>query len=224
MAEVGCLKDGHFQNLEASNILLGSKSLVAPLSSQGKIILDPIAALTDAGDGNVTLDSTHMGSVYIISGVLSAHGRSITLPDITQVNVGEQILFVVTGSVDASERLSILTTGTNLFYGVVEVSVAANVAQNFAGALKTVGQLPVTNAAATAHGIGLLNGATGCNTGSRFLFTCVGGTSHTAGEGGAGGTVATLTAGTDKVWLVEGNAVCDATAPTGGAIVGAHAV
>ena len=38
MAEVGCLKDGNFQNLEASNILLGSKSLVAPLSSQGKII------------------------------------------------------------------------------------------------------------------------------------------------------------------------------------------
>ncbi len=65
-----------------------------------------------------------------------------------------------------------------------------------------------------------MTGATGCDTGSRFLFTCIGGTSYTAAEGGSGAAVATLTAGTTKVWLVEGNAVCDTTQPTGGALVG----
>lgn len=218
MAEVGCLKDGNFQNLEASNILLGSKSLVAPLSSQGKVIIDNISTITAAGDGDVTLTNTHMGSVYIISGT-AGNNRKIILPSIDTVNAGSQILFVFTGTPDTSQ-ITILTQNDEVFYGVIEVSVAANTDQDFSGTLKVAGQLPVSNLTDKSNGIVLKTGVAAADAGSRFLFTCIGGTSYTAVEGGADGDAATLTTGTSKVWLVEGNAVCDSAAPTGADIVG----
>ena len=217
MAETGCLKDGNFQNLESSNILLGGKSLVAPLSSQGKVIIDDITSLTSAGDGDVTLTNTHMGSVYIISGQATGN-RTITLPSIDTVNAGEQILFVVTGTPHNSQ-VTIVTSNDDLFYGVVEVSLAVNVASDYSGSLTVAGQLPVSNLTDTSNGIALVSGAAGCDAGSRFLFTCVGGTSYTAAEGGTDATAAVLRKGTNRVWLVEGNAVCDTTAPTGQGIV-----
>ena len=39
MAEVGCLKDGNFQNLQSQQIMLGNNSLVAPIIHSGKIII-----------------------------------------------------------------------------------------------------------------------------------------------------------------------------------------
>ena len=222
MAETGCLKDGNFQNLQSSNILLGNKSLVAPLASQGKVIIDNITSLTGAGDGDVTLTATHMGSVYILSGQAGGN-RKITLPALSDVNAGEQILFLITGTPHSSQ-ITILTSSTDLFYGVVELSVAGNKATDYTDeTYKGAGQIPASNLANTAHGIKLLTGDTACDSGSRFLFTCLGGTSYTAAEGGSGGTVATLTEGTTKVWLLEGNAVCDTTQPTGGSLVGAAA-
>ena len=36
MGEVGCLKDGNFQNLQSEQIMLGNSSLVAPLATSAQ--------------------------------------------------------------------------------------------------------------------------------------------------------------------------------------------
>ena len=89
MAEVGCLMDGQFQNLRASNIMLGTSSLVAPVETTGKVVVDVSASAAVVMDA-----ATHANSIYIFAKT-PAEARAVTLPALSTMNAGEKIVFIL---------------------------------------------------------------------------------------------------------------------------------
>lgn len=90
MAESGCLRDASFQNLEASNIMLGNNTLVAPLETKGLITID-------AGNGSeadVTLTASQAGLIYVFTTNLTS-AKVINLPVLSACNIGDQFMFIV---------------------------------------------------------------------------------------------------------------------------------
>ena len=173
MAEVGCLKDGHFQNLESSSIMLGTASLVAPVETTGKIVFDSSAS------GAVTMTAaTHANSIYFL-GKTPSGARAITLPALSTMNAGDKIVFIVveesgTGSniVTISEKAS---DDTNKIIGTVTVVTggAADANSKLTDLIATSGDgVGVTNVLLSADTSGDDAGSQGTN----LVFTCVGST------------------------------------------------
>ena len=168
MGEVGCLKDGNFQNLEASSIMLGTNSLVAPIESSGLITID-------AGDGSevdVTLTNADAGRIYIFTTNLTDSAKVINLPALSTMNIGDQILFVVATTM-AGNTATITAEGAKIIgtVGLANGDVDGGTSFSF----KTVGTGPAkTNI--------VLTGATTDNAagsaGTKILLTVVGEKSH----------------------------------------------
>jgi len=110
MAEVGCLKDGHFQNLEVGGLMTGNKINV-------KNIIGATNVLTEADSGCIC--TINVGSDV---------ATTITLPAITSSNVGSHYEFFIglenTGGIDILTASTSDTTGDN-FVGAIEIAINA---------------------------------------------------------------------------------------------------
>ena len=123
MGEVGCLKDGNFQNLQSQQIMLGTANLVSPVIHSGKIILD---AITNAGGGagtasNITLTAADMNNIIFLKGATVTTARIIKLPSLATVNAGDRVILDGTDSSSSNAGDGIdLQDGT--FGGTVDLS------------------------------------------------------------------------------------------------------
>jgi hypothetical protein len=169
MSETGCLKDGHFHNLEASSIMLGTNSLVAPIEQKGLITID-------AGDGSeadVTLTNADAGRIYIFTTDLSNSAKAVNLPALSTMNIGDQILFIVATTMASATATIVCPDGTKIIgtVGLANGDVDGGTSISF----KTIGTGPAkTNI--------VLTGATTDNAagaaGTKILLTVVGAKSN----------------------------------------------
>jgi hypothetical protein len=92
MAEVGCVKDGNFQNLETNNLFLSGNSLLtSTYVSIGGIADDQVA---------VAATGLTKNAIHVINGNLTTAGTKIILPSKAQVatfglEIGDFYTFVV---------------------------------------------------------------------------------------------------------------------------------
>jgi hypothetical protein len=220
MAEVGCLKDGNFQNLEASSIMLGSSSLVAPLETTGKTVFDTVTAPAAAVGAVTQLTAVHLNSIYYITAARAASTAGsaatiIRLPDLTGCSAGDKITFFVAVEPDTISVDIMQAVAADKVYGALPVYTACG---NAAVAGDTVTVAPFVG----SGGVRFIDGVTGANIGSTITFTCVGGTTKylTADTTPATSALATPTLTTAaKNWHVSGFIVGDTTAMTGAAVV-----
>ena len=154
-----------------------------------------------------------------MKGIIATTARIITLPSLSLVNVGDRVILYLLA--DATTTITIDAGDTNdEILGTLNLTQAANLTV-------TSGQkgpnLILSVQAGNANGdkgIVLGTGTALANSGTMVSLTCIGGSSITMTRNETGsGTEAVQAAGTQKVWLVEGNAVCDTAAPTGGSII-----
>lgn len=220
MAEVGCLKDGLFQNLQSQQIMLGTNSLVSPVVHSGKIILDAITnGAAGAGDeSNITLGAENLNTIIFLKGVIATTARVITLPALSVANIGDRIVIYLLA--DASTTFTIDGAGDDEILGTLNLTQSANStftsAQNPPNLILPV----IAGEADSDKGIVLGTGVGKANAGTMVSLTCVGGSSITMTQNEtAGGTEAVQTTGTQKIWLIEGNAACDSANPTGADII-----
>ena len=95
MAEVGCLKDGNFQNLQAQQIMLGNNTI----RISGFVNLD-----SGGGDAEaVAATGLTKNAVHIIGGDLTNGAVTVTLPTTTAVpDVGDFYTFLIGGKSTAA--------------------------------------------------------------------------------------------------------------------------
>ena len=110
MAEVGCLKDGSFQNLQVEGLLTGNKVNV-------KNITGPITVLTEADSGCIC--TINVGNDV---------PTKITLPAITSSNIGSHYEFFLgtenAGGIDILTASKHDTTG-DTFFGAIKIGINA---------------------------------------------------------------------------------------------------
>ena len=125
MGEIGCLKDGNFQNLEASTIMQGGNLLkVAGYTNITATAADASADVAAGGD--LTANGIHFLAVNSAANVATFR-RIITLPAAgIGLNVGDYFTFVVVrGSADAV-GFTITTSAADKIVGLVEVAHVTN--------------------------------------------------------------------------------------------------
>ena len=192
MAETGCLNDISVHNLESTNIMLGGKSLVAPIETQGKIVID-------AGDGSeadVNLTASQAGTMVVFTTDMTASAKVYNLPALAGLNPGDQFMFLVAttmgsntvtitcpdgakivgtvglanGDVDGGTSFSIKSVGT----GPAKTNIVLTGANtdNAAGAAGTKILCTVVGASSNwlVSGFAMSSDVTGTNTGAG-LFT-----------------------------------------------------
>mgnify|MGYP006169533483 CR=1 FL=1 len=110
MAEIGCLKDGSFQNLQVEGLLTGNKVNV-------KNITGAITVLTEADSGCICTIN-----------VVSDASTTITLPAITSSNIGSHYEFFLgtenAGGIDILTASKHDTTG-DTFFGAIKIGINA---------------------------------------------------------------------------------------------------
>ena len=170
MAEAGCLRDINVNNLEATNIMLGSNSLVAPLETQGKIIID-------AGNGDnddVTLTASDAGTIYVFTTDLTNSAKVINLPALASLKIGDQFMFIVATTMGSNTATITCPDGARI---VGTVGMAnGDVDGGLSFSIKSVGTGPAkTNVVLT--GDDGTNNAAG-SAGTKILLTVVGAKSN----------------------------------------------
>ena len=218
MAEVGCLKDGNFQNLEASRIMLGTSSLAAPLETNGKNVLDIVTTQT-GGDHNILLNATHLNSIYYITAARAGQAAFIKLPLLTECSPGDKITFFL--AVEPAVDLRIIQQDANdEIYGTVPVYAPTSSSGAQASAATIMAVFP----GGATTGVQFGAGVTKANIGSTLTFTCIGGT-ETLTQAVADPATNLLaipvtdTSGSTKNWHISGFIVGDANAMKGTSIV-----
>jgi len=216
MAEVGCLKDGNFQNLQSEQIMLGNSSLVAPLASTGKNVLDTITVPSAAAARDFTLDSTHLNSVYYITGARATNAQIIRLPNLSVASPGDKITFFCSTEPTSVSLDVMQAVAADKIYGAVPVYA---ILDNNAGAATDNQCMAVW---AAGGGIRFITGVTGANVGTTVTFTCIGGnttmspTDTTPADDANALPVSTTVV---KNWHISGFVVGDVTSMTGGSAV-----
>jgi len=169
MAESGCLRDINVNNLEATNIMLGSNSLVAPLETKGKITID-------AGDGSeadVTLTASDAGTIYVFTTDLAAGAKVINLPALAGLKIGDQFMFIVATSMATNPATITCPDGARI---VGTVGLAnGDVDGGLSFSIKSIGTGPAkTSVVLTGADT---NNAAG-SAGTKILLTVVGAKSN----------------------------------------------
>ena len=170
MGEVGCLKDGNFQNLETQQLMLGGSRIDASLESSGILQID--AAATGAIE-------FAKNSILFMSAV-NTDARTITLPELSTLQDGDKFLFIIgiamNGGVTAGHTLQISTAGTDgpKIVGSVMLShTGVDTATIYSDKMISTGP-PKTNIVCTE---GATDGDVGA-VGTKLLLTVVGGSTH----------------------------------------------
>ena len=123
MAEVGCLRNGNFQNLEVASVFMqgGNKLKVAGYQS----ITTTAAAETTAAS-TLTANGIHFLAVDAVADV-STNTETITLPAAgAGINVGDFFTFVVIRASTAAVGFTITTATNDKIVGVVDVVHVTN--------------------------------------------------------------------------------------------------
>ena len=215
MAEVGCLKDGAFQNLQATSIMLDNSSLVAPLATTGKNVIDNITVPSAAAARDFTLDATHLNSVYYITGARATNAQIIRLPNLSVCSPGDKITFFCSTEPNTVSLDIMQAVAADKVYGAVPV-------YSIVGDAPAATDVPIMGVWAAAGGIRFITGATGANIGTTVTFTCIGGnttmspTDPTPEDDANALPVSTTVV---KNWHISGFVVGDATSMTGTALV-----
>ena len=123
MAEVGCLKDGNFQNLEVSSTLMQGGNVLKVAGYQ-------LITTTGAGETTAGSDLTPNGIHFLAvdaAGDVAANNETITLPAAgTGLNIGDFFTFVVVRASTHATGFTITTAADDKIVGVCELrSVAA---------------------------------------------------------------------------------------------------
>ena len=123
MAEVGCLKDGNFQNLEVSSTLMQCGNVLKVAGYQ-------LITTTGAGETTAGSDLTPNGIHFLAvdaAGDVAANNETITLPAAgTGLNIGDFFTFVVVRASTHATGFTITTAADDKIVGVCELrSVAA---------------------------------------------------------------------------------------------------
>ena len=123
MAEVGCLKDGNFQNLEVSSTLMQGGNVLKVAGYQ-------LITTTGAGETTAGSDLTPNGIHFLAvdaAGDVAANNETITLPAAgTGLNIGDFFTFVVVRASTHATGFTIITAADDKIVGVCELrSVAA---------------------------------------------------------------------------------------------------
>lgn len=125
MAEVGCLKDGNFQNLEVSSTLMQGGNVLKVAGYQ-LISTTGTGETTDAPD--LTPNGIHFLAVDAAAAV-AANNETITLPAAgTGLNIGDFFTFVVVRASTHTTGFTITTAANDKIVGVCELRSVANVA------------------------------------------------------------------------------------------------
>jgi hypothetical protein len=194
-------KSGTFRNVSCDALHVGGNSIVAPIEYSGKIVID-----TSATVAVVMTATTHANCIYIFAKTPSG-ARAITLPALTDMEIGDKIHFVVaeqsgTGSniVTISEKAA---SDTNKIIGCVTLVTGADAATgtNVTNRIATSGDaIGVTSVALSAD----TSGNDAGSEGTELTFTCT-------------GSDATL----GQYWLISGIALSLDPNGTGAALFGA---
>ena len=123
MAEVGCLKDGNFQNLEVSSTLMQGGNVLKVAGYQ-------LITTTGAGETTAGSDLTPNGINFLAvdaAGDVAANNETIKLPAAgTGLNIGDFFTFVVVRASTHATGFTITTAADDKIVGVCELrSVAA---------------------------------------------------------------------------------------------------
>ena len=123
MAEVGCLKDGNFQNLEVSSTLMQGGNVLKVAGYQ-------LITTTGAGETTAGSDLTPNGIHFLAvdaAGDVAANNETITFPAAgTGLNIGDFYTFVVVRASTHATGFTITTAADDKIVGVCELrSVAA---------------------------------------------------------------------------------------------------
>ena len=170
MGEVGCLKDGNFQNLETQQLMLGGSRIDASLESSGILQIDA------AANGAIEFAKN---SILFMSAV-NDDARTITLPELSTLQDGDKFLFIIgiamNGGANAAHTLQISTGGTDgakiigsvmlSHTGVADVTI-------YTDKMIATGT-PKTNIVCRDHATANSAGAVG----TKLLLTVVGGSTH----------------------------------------------
>jgi len=117
MGEVGCLKDGHFQNLQVEGKFTGEFAGLIPVGSVKTI------TVATAADASHTLAPSDAGLV-VISAQL-ANNSVIKLPA-ADTNVGLYYRILYTGTMAAASQIQLPQGGTGTFGGVITQNRCGN--------------------------------------------------------------------------------------------------
>ena len=170
MGEVGCLKDGNFQNLETQQLMLGGSRIDASLESSGALQLDAVA------NGAIAFAKN---SILYMS-VINDDARTITLPELSTLQDGDKFLFIIgvamNGGVNSAHTLTISTGGTDgaKIIGAVMLSHTATSTALLASNKMIATGVPRTSIVCTE---GTTDGDVGA-VGTKLLLTVVGGSTH----------------------------------------------
>ena len=171
MAESGCLRDGIFQNLSTTKLVLGSTTLNEPIENTGKVTVistDAASTLTAADNSN---------SIVLITKTPTTQ-RIISLPALSTMNAGDKITFVVAEEMAAHATNTFTiqedtASDTNVIYGCVTVVSGGDAATGSA-----LTNLVATNGDAVGVTNIILSAATDSNVagsaGSVLTLTCIG--------------------------------------------------
>ena len=179
MGESGCLRDGHFQNLGATKLLVNDQDIRNRLPTNVVLHGNAVAALA-------------ANTLYIITTAASAD-KALTLPALSSVNNGDFItIHIGVVMADTPNTFAVTCAGSDKIYGNVTLGNAiAGVAAavNAGGGYLTnqVSNIEVHNKAAVYLGGDKDNDAAG-TIGSTVTLTAIKGTSN-------------------SVWWISGNLV-----------------
>ena len=125
MAEVGCLKDGNFQNLEVSSTLMQGGNVLKVAGYQ-------LITTTGAGETTAGSDLTPNGIHFLAvdaAGDVAANNETITLPAAgTGLNIGDFFTFVVVRASTHATGFTITTAADDKIVGVCELRSVADAA------------------------------------------------------------------------------------------------
>lgn len=125
MAEVGCLKDGNFQNLEVTSTFMqgGNAFKVA-----GYQLITTTAAGENTAGSDLTPNGIHFLAVDVAADV-AANNKTITLPAAgTGLNIGDFFTFVVVRASTHATGFTITTATDDKIVGVCELRSVASTA------------------------------------------------------------------------------------------------
>jgi len=161
MGEIGCLKDGNFQNLETQQLMLGGSSIHNTIESSGLLLIDTTVAV---GDTPLVANRIH----YIADTPTGA--RTLTFPALSTLSNGDKFLIVMANDADATHFITITAPSACIIGTVLFVPTGLN-----ADATKLQLPMVATQADAKSTTIKLSLTAAGAGTiGTKLLFTVVG--------------------------------------------------
>ena len=201
MAEVGCLKDGHFQNLEVNKLLVNNKDIRSRSTT----------SVVVAGGADLAITAVK-NTLYIIDDAAGGE-RVLTLPALSSVNLGDFVSVHVSVALDDNdESYNITCSGTDKIYGNVTVgnAIAGSAAvANGAGLLNNVSHINVFDKAMVALSGDQDNEGVG-TIGSTITLTAI------EGSGTGSGPTTGAAAG---IWWISGNLVTADPNSTGAAFI-----